>query len=69
MYRKVRAAGTIEQAHAELGMSFNTTPNTSTEPESPLTKFCRQVEYEVVDSDEAGAIDNSHQDLFMVRDE
>ena len=25
---KVKAAGTIEQAHASLGMSFDTTPNT-----------------------------------------
>ena len=68
VYRKVRAAGTIEQAHAELGMSFNTTPNTSTETESSLLKFCRQIEYEVVDSDEAGAIENSHQDLFMANE-
>ena len=67
VYRKVRAAGSIKQVHAELGMSFNTTPNTSTEPESPLTKFCRQFEYEVVDSDEAGSI-GIHQDLFMVNE-
>ena len=26
--KKVKAAGTIEQAHASLGMSFDTTPNT-----------------------------------------
>ena len=68
VYRKVRAASTIQQAHAELGMSFDSTPNTSTEAESPLSKFCRQIEYEVVDSDEAGAIDNSHQDLFMANE-
>ena len=68
VYRKVRAARTIEQAHAELGMSFDTTPNTSTEPESPLTKFCRQIEYEVVDSDDAGATDNTQQDLFMANE-
>ena len=63
VYRKVRAADSIEKAHASLGMSFDTTPNTSTatEPESPLTKFCRQIQYEVVDSDDAGAVDKSHQ--------
>ena len=71
VYRKVRAARTIEQAHAELGMSFDTTPNTSTEAElteSPFTKFCRQIEYEVVDSDDAGLIDNSQQDLYMANE-
>ena len=71
VYRKVRVARTIEQAHEELGMSFDTTPNTSTEAgltEPPLTKCCRQIEYEVVNSDEAGAIDNSHQDLFMANE-
>ena len=52
-------------------MSFDTTPNTSTEAgltESPLTKFCRQIEYEVVDSDDAGAINNSQQDLYMANE-
>ena len=71
VYRKVRAASTIQQAHAELGMSFDSTPNTSTEAgltESPLTKFCRQIQYEVVDSDDAGAIDNSQQDLYMANE-
>ena len=28
VYKKVRAASSIEQAHASLGMSFDTTPNT-----------------------------------------
>ena len=68
VYRKVRAVGSIEQAHANLGMSFDTTPNTSTEPESPLTKFCRQIQYEVVDSDDAGAVDKSHQDVYMANE-
>ena len=67
VYKKVRAAGSIEQAHASLGMSFDTTPNTDiswvTEAES---KFCRTVQYEVIDSDDAGLIDNSHQDVYMV---
>ena len=67
VYRKVRAADSIEKAHASLGMSFDTTPNTSTatEFESPLTKFCRQIQYEVVDSDDAGVTDKSHQDVYM----
>ena len=72
VYKKVRAAGSIEQAHASLGMSFNTTPNTDisgvTEAESPLSKFCRTVQYEVIDSDDAGLIDNSHQDVYMVNE-
>ena len=70
VYRKVRAADSIEKAHASLGMSFDTTPNTSTatEPESPLTKFCRQIQYEVVDSDDAGAVDKSHQDVYIVNE-
>ena len=71
VYRKVRAASSIQQAHTELGMSFNSTPNTSTEAgltESPLTKFCRQIQYEVVDSDDAGATDNTQQDLFMANE-
>ena len=63
----VKAAGTIEQAHASLGMSFDTTPNTniSTPEESPLTIYCKNVQYEVIDEDEAGNIDNLHQDVFM----
>ena len=63
----VKAAGTIEQAHASLGMSFDTTPNTniSTPEESPLTNYCKNVQYEVIDEDEAGNIDNLHQDVFM----
>ena len=64
---KVKAAPTIEQAHASLGMSFNTTPDTeiSTPEESPLTIYCRNVQYEVIDEDEAGNIDDQHQDVFM----
>ena len=71
VYRKVRAADTIQQAHTELGMSFTSTPNTSTEAgltESPLTKFCRQICYEVVDSDDAGVIDDTHRDLFVLNE-
>ena len=71
VYRKVRAADTIQQAHAELGMSFTSTPNTSTEmgpTESPLTKFCRQICYEVVDSDDAGVTDDNHRDLFVLNE-
>ena len=69
--KKVRAAGSIEQAHASLGMSFDTTPNTdisTTETESPLTKFCKTGQYEVIDEDEAGLIDNSHQDVYMANE-
>ena len=64
---KVKAAGTIEQAHASLGMSFDTTPNTdiSTPEESPLTNYCKNVQYEVIGEEEAGIIDNLHQDVFM----
>ena len=66
---KVKAAPTIEQAHASLnlGMSFNTTPDTDilTPEESPLTIYCRNVQYEVIDEDEAGNIDDQHQDVFM----
>ena len=63
----MKAAGTIEQAHASLGMSFDTTPNTDipTPEESPLTNYCKNVQYEVIDEDEAGNIDNLHQDVFM----
>ena len=47
---KVKAAPTIEQAHASLnlGMSFNTTPETDilTPEQSPLTIYCRNVHYE-----------------------
>ena len=71
VYRKVRAADSIQQAHTELGMSFTSTPNTSTEvglTESPLTKLCRQICYEVVDSDDAGATDNTKQDLFVINE-
>ena len=35
---------------------------------SPLTKFCRQIQYEVVDSDDAGATENTQQDLFMANE-
>ena len=69
VYQKVKSAETIQQAHAELGMSF--TPNTSTETgptESPLTKFCRQICYEVVDSDDAGVTDDNHRDLFVLNE-
>ena len=69
IYQKVKSAETIQQAHAELGMSF--TPNTSTETgptESPLTKFCRQICYEVVDSDDAGVTDEDHRDLFVLNE-
>ena len=66
---KVKVAPTIEQAHASLnlGMSFNTTPDTDilTLEESPLTSYCRNVQYEVIDEDEAGNIDDQHQDVFM----
>ena len=64
---KVKAAGTIEQAHASLGMSFDTTPNTdiSTPEKSPLTNYCKNVQYEVIGEEEAGIIDNLHQDVFM----
>ena len=66
---KVKIAPTIEQAHASLslGMSFNTTPDTDilTPEESPLTSYCRNVQYEVIDEDEAGNIDDQHQDVFM----
>ena len=68
IYRKVRTADSIQQAHAELGMSFSSTPNTSTElaiAESPLTKFCKQICYEVVDSDDAGITDNTQQDIYV----
>ena len=56
----VKAAPTIEQAHASLGMSFNMTPDNeiSTPEESPLTTYCRNVQYEVIDEDEAGNIDD-----------
>ena len=65
--QKVKSSETIEQAHAELGMSF--TPNTSTETsESPLTKFCRQICYEVIDSDDAGVTDEDHRDLFVLNE-
>ena len=67
VYQKVKSAETIQQAHAELGMSF--TPNTSTETsESPLTKFCRQICYEVIDSDDAGVTDEDHRDLFVLNE-
>ena len=52
-------------------MSFTSTPNTSTEmgpTESPLTKFCRQICYEVVDSDDAGVTDDNHRDLFVLNE-
>ena len=66
---KVKVAPTIEQAHASLnlGMSFNTTPDTDilTPEESPLTSYCRNVQYEVIDEDEAGNIDDQSQDVFM----
>ena len=68
IYRKVRSAGTIQEAHAVLGMSFSSTPNTSTElaiDESPLTKFCRQIRYDVVDSDDAGITDSTQQDIYV----
>ena len=67
---KLKAAGTIEQAHASLGMSFDTTPNTdiSTPEESPLTNYCKNVQYEVIGEEEAGIIDNLHQDVFMVNE-
>ena len=50
-----------------LGMSLNTTPDTDilTPEESPLTSYCRNVQYEVIDEDEAGNIDDQHQDVFM----
>ena len=67
VYQKVKSSETIEQAHAELGMSF--TPNTSTETsESPRTKFCRQICYEVIDSDDAGVTDEDHRDLFVLNE-
>ena len=66
---KVKNAPTIEQAHASLslGMSFNTTPDIDilTPEDSPLTSYCRNVQYEVIDEDEAGNIDDQHQDVFM----
>ena len=68
VFKKVRAAGIIEQAHASLGMSFDTTPNTdisTPEAESPLTKFCKTVQYEVIGEEEAGIIDNLHQNVYM----
>ena len=65
--QKVKSAETIQQAHAELGMSF--TPNTSTETfESPLSKFCRKICYEVIDSDDAGVTDEDHRDLFVLNE-
>ena len=67
VYQKVKSAETIQQAHTELGMSF--TPNTSTETsESPRTKFCRQICYEVIDSDDAGVTDEDHRDLFVLNE-
>ena len=65
--KKVKAAGTIEQAHASLGMSFDTTPSTDilTPEESPLTKFCKSVQYEVIGEEEAGIVDDRHKDVYM----
>ena len=66
---KVKAAPTIEQAHASLnlGMSFNTTPETDilTPEQSPLTIYCQNVQYEVKDEEEVGNVDDQHQDVFM----
>ena len=66
---KVKAAPTIEQAHASLnlGMSFNTTPetNTGTPEQSPLSLYWRNVQYDVVEEEEVGNVDDQHQDVFM----
>ena len=62
---KVKAAPTIEQAHASLnlGMSFNTTPETDTgtpaSQQSRMSLFWRHVQYDIVGEDEVGILTTS----------
>ena len=71
---KVKAAPTTEQAHASLGMSFNTTPATGTETdtgtpasqqESPMSYFCKHVQYDITGQEEEGKADEQHQDIHL----
>ena len=68
---KVKAAPTIEQAHASLnlGMYFNTTPEieigTPASQQSPMSLFWKYVQYDVVEEDEVGNVDDQHQDVFL----
>ena len=49
-------------------MSFNTTPEAETgtpTQQSPMSLFWKYVQYDVVEEDEVGNVDEQHQDDFL----